>query len=211
MTKSTEKEKILLLLPPSALFKFKLILVLSCGRVVKLQFRDTSIALWGAPLHSSTPLWGPGSSRGVSHPLRADRHTDQGISSIHIPELLCSHWRTSSRRTRIKISISFAQTEMGAEFSRLPEPAAEGSSSSREQIPTHFHYPISQLSGSLGLLWHSTRIHGLGGTDLLLSRAVCSTCSELWNIPFNAPTSSGTFSAIIRIFNVIILIPTISI
>lgn len=218
MTKPTEKEKVLFPLPPSALFKSK------C---------NPGAALWQSGVNSSSgtlpspcevlisralPRSGDLAAPGVCHIHSGpDRHTDQGISSTHTPELLCSHQSRSSRRTRIKLNISFAQAEMGAGFSRLPELAAQGSSSSREQMLTHFHYSSSSCQDCWACSDPAHQSMDLV-EQTLLSRTLCSTHRELWNIPPNAPTSPATpppSSELILILMitiyVIILIPTISI
>lgn len=189
MTKPTEKENVIFLLPSSALFKF------NAGAVLWQSVVNSSSGTLPLPCEVSLtelcPILGTWQLQGCVTSTKGQQTHRSRISSIHIPELLCPHQRISSRTTRI--SLSFAQIGMGEGFSRLPKPAAEGSSSSREQILTHFHYSTSQLPGSLSLLWHSTQIHGLGQRDPLLWTTLYSTCKELWNILFNAPTSSGTF------------------
>lgn len=142
MTKPTEKEKVLFLLPPSALLEFKR----TPGAALWQSVVNCSSGTLASPCEALVPRALPRSGDLAAPGARhihsgADRHTHRGIS--HIPALLCSHRSTSSRRTRIKLSISCAQAEMGARFSRLPEPVAQGSSSSREQMLTHFHYSSS--------------------------------------------------------------------
>lgn len=145
-------------------WNLNLALVLSSGKVLLTQFRDTSSALWGAHAQSSAhcgDLAAPGGCQSTK-----GQHTQGSRNSQpHIPELLCAH----QRRSRTKLSISFAQTEMGEGFSRLPKLAAEGSSSSREQILTHFHHGSSCQDG-----WacSDTAQKSIGGADPLLRRTL---------------------------------------
>lgn len=169
MTKPTEKENVIFLLPPSALFKLKS----NPGAVLWQSVANASSGT--VPLPCEVPT---GRALPRFGDLAAPRvcHIHQGPADTRIKEFPVSTSLNCSVHTGDRAAGGPGLGWASALHRQGWEKGFPGCWRILQQQRANIDpLPLFHLPGSLSLLWHSTQIHGLGGTDPLLRRTLYST------------------------------------